>query len=266
MRIQQERHEIKEIQKISSEEVVTSTTTVITSTAKKSSKKLGSVSSPNKRLTKSAKKTKEVSENEKNMLLETSIEAILHKNLSTSNGSALDNIAYKEYKDAGDYWNKFPKTDYTYSELSPHRREIAPGQVGMPNMSRKSMDKHHTRVVTMIEKNPEQASYIRERYQTRSVARPVMQYDSGDEFDYNHFEKQNILSSSIVKQETLIKRFWIFITTIFYYSTSIFRTTATSKNESLYYTRVHEQKGKALFKNKMLSQNFQLTYLSYRIL
>lgn len=23
------------------------------------------------------------------------------------------------YKDAGEYWNKYPKTDYTYSELSP---------------------------------------------------------------------------------------------------------------------------------------------------
>lgn len=243
MRVNQEVQEIRETQKISSEEVVTSTTTVITSTAKKSSKKLATISSPSKRLTKSAKKTKEVSQNEKNMLLETSIEAI-RKNLSTSNGSTIDNIAYKEYKDAGEYWNKFPKTDYTYSELSPHRREIAPGQVGMPNMSRKSMDMHHTRVVSMIEKNPTQASYIRERYQTRSVARPVMQYDSGDEFDYNHFEKQNILSSSIVKRETIIKRFWKVITTIFYYSTSIFRTTSSSKDESLYYTRVHEQKGK----------------------
>ena len=26
-----------------------------------------------------------------------------------------EHVAYKEYKDAGEYWNKYPKTDYTYS-------------------------------------------------------------------------------------------------------------------------------------------------------
>lgn len=36
--------------------------------------------------------------------------------------------------------SKFPKTDYTYSRVSPHRRELAPGVIAMPNMSRRSLN------------------------------------------------------------------------------------------------------------------------------
>ncbi|CAB3223837.1 unnamed protein product [Arctia plantaginis] len=43
------------------------------------------------------------------------------------------------YKMAREYWNKYPKTDYTYSPLSKDRVELAPGQVAMPNMSRRSL-------------------------------------------------------------------------------------------------------------------------------
>ncbi|XP_026468245.1 uncharacterized protein LOC113372139 [Ctenocephalides felis] len=48
-------------------------------------------------------------------------------------------LAYKEYKEAGEYWNKYPKTDYTYSKRSPHRRELPGGSVALPNMSRPSL-------------------------------------------------------------------------------------------------------------------------------
>lgn len=44
------------------------------------------------------------------------------------------------------FCSKYPKTDYTYSHLSPHRREIRPGIIAMPNMSRRSLDHHHERV------------------------------------------------------------------------------------------------------------------------
>lgn len=47
--------------------------------------------------------------------------------------------AYKLYKDSGEYWNNTPKTDYTYSRHSPHRRVLAPGVIAMPNMSRRSI-------------------------------------------------------------------------------------------------------------------------------
>ncbi|XP_043496767.1 uncharacterized protein LOC122520650 [Polistes fuscatus] len=47
--------------------------------------------------------------------------------------------AYEIYKQAGEWWNKFPKTDYTYSQKSQCRYEIAPGILAMPNMSRCSI-------------------------------------------------------------------------------------------------------------------------------
>lgn len=47
--------------------------------------------------------------------------------------------AYEIYKQAGEWWNKFPKTDYTYSQKSQCRYEIAPGILAMPNMSRRSI-------------------------------------------------------------------------------------------------------------------------------
>ncbi|KAM0725890.1 Klaroid protein [Formica fusca] len=47
--------------------------------------------------------------------------------------------AYEIYKQAGEWWNVFPKTDYTYSQTSQYRYEIAPGVLAMPNMSRRSI-------------------------------------------------------------------------------------------------------------------------------
>ncbi|XP_015606982.1 uncharacterized protein LOC107273372 isoform X2 [Cephus cinctus] len=47
--------------------------------------------------------------------------------------------AYEIYKQAGEWWNVFPKTDYTYSQKSTCRYEIAPGVLAMPNMSRRSI-------------------------------------------------------------------------------------------------------------------------------
>nr|XP_033330499.1 uncharacterized protein LOC117222734 isoform X1 [Megalopta genalis]XP_033330501.1 uncharacterized protein LOC117222734 isoform X2 [Megalopta genalis] len=49
------------------------------------------------------------------------------------------NTAHEIYKQAGDWWNVFPKTDYTYSQTSQCRYEIAPGILAMPNMSRRSI-------------------------------------------------------------------------------------------------------------------------------
>ncbi|XP_022830765.1 uncharacterized protein LOC111359436 [Spodoptera litura] len=50
-----------------------------------------------------------------------------------------DHLPSRLYKMAREYWNKYPKTDYTYSPLSKDRVELAPGQVAMPNMSRRSL-------------------------------------------------------------------------------------------------------------------------------
>ncbi|KAH8285377.1 hypothetical protein KR054_008323 [Drosophila jambulina] len=100
-------------------------------------------------------------------------------NLSSANIS--DYPAYIEYRDAGEYWNKTPKTDYTYSELSPHRRHLAPGVVAMPNMSRRSLGNHDERVNYMVQQNPEQEEFIRRRYQAKYTQQA--NYDSADELD-----------------------------------------------------------------------------------
>ncbi|XP_063896463.1 klaroid protein-like [Helicoverpa armigera] len=50
-----------------------------------------------------------------------------------------EHLPSRLYKMAREYWNKYPKTDYTYSHLSKDRVELAPGQVAMPNMSRRSL-------------------------------------------------------------------------------------------------------------------------------
>ncbi|KAI8435721.1 hypothetical protein MSG28_003965 [Choristoneura fumiferana] len=50
-----------------------------------------------------------------------------------------EHLPYRLYKLAGEYWNKYPKTDYTYSPLSKDRVELAPGQIAVPNMSRRSL-------------------------------------------------------------------------------------------------------------------------------
>ncbi|XP_048483019.1 klaroid protein isoform X1 [Plutella xylostella] len=52
---------------------------------------------------------------------------------------SVEHLPYRLYKMAGEYWNKYPKTDYTYSPLSRDRVELAPGQIAVPNMSRRSL-------------------------------------------------------------------------------------------------------------------------------
>lgn len=61
------------------------------------------------------------------------------------------------------YCSTTPKTDYTYSKHSLFRRELAPGIVAMPNMSRPGLRTHTERI----------------NYMTDHLS-----YDSGDEIDY----------------------------------------------------------------------------------
>ncbi|XP_017868320.1 PREDICTED: uncharacterized protein LOC108617139 isoform X2 [Drosophila arizonae] len=114
------------------------------------------------------------------------------KSRTRSNGNSKanlsdDHLAYIEYKNAGEYWNKTPKTDYTYSELSPHRRQLAPGIVAMPNMSRRSLEHHDQRVNYMVNRDPAQEEFIRRRYQANYTH---LNYDSADEVDDTQFDKQ----------------------------------------------------------------------------
>ncbi|KAG4074912.1 hypothetical protein HA402_009337 [Bradysia odoriphaga] len=106
-----------------------------------------------------------------------------------------DHLAYKEYKEAGEYWKKYPKTDYVYSSTySPFRREIKPGVIAMPNMSRRGLDHHLDRIKEIASKNPTQMSTIRSRYQSN--------YNDLDEFDYQttYIHRESEKKPSIFRQ------------------------------------------------------------------
>ncbi|XP_040152446.1 uncharacterized protein LOC120894129 isoform X1 [Anopheles arabiensis] len=157
--------------------------------------------------------------------------------------------AYKEYLEAGEYWNKYPKTDYTYSELSPHRREVAPGLVAMPNMSRPSLNKHAERVQTMIQRNPEQEAFIRERY-TSARSRLVRSnpYDSHDETDelmqssksFGVHRQQRVT----IEQRSIVSRFFLSIVTFFFTCVDSVRSVFRRRDEQqMYYTRIEDERG-----------------------
>ncbi|CRL00213.1 CLUMA_CG013487, isoform A [Clunio marinus] len=138
------------------------------------------------------------------------------QNAINSDVNAADHPAYKLYIEAGEYWNQYPKTDYTYSELSPHRRELSNGIVAMPNMSRRSLEKYHTRVENMIQKNPTEEGFLRRKFlsnantsfQKRSAD---LQYDSADEIDVSKFRN----SYQVRKQENFMSRFVSMIRSMF---------------------------------------------------
>lgn len=55
-----------------------------------------------------------------------------------------EHLPSRLYVSSGEYWNKYPKTDYTYSTASKDRVELAPGQIAVPNMSRRSLQHFRT--------------------------------------------------------------------------------------------------------------------------
>lgn len=109
--------------------------------------------------------------------------------------------------------------------------------MSMPNMSRKSLDRHVERVSTMIQNNPEQASYLRQRYQInprtvsktnksfRLFSRRLLNYDSGDEVDLSEFDRRNVRRESIWKRSWV--RVWTWITSIF----TVFRRTTVTREQ-----------------------------------
>ncbi|XP_053673395.1 klaroid protein [Anopheles nili] len=158
--------------------------------------------------------------------------------------------AYKEYLEAGEYWNKYPKTDYTYSELSPHRREVAPGLVAMPNMSRPSLNKHAERVQTMIQQNPDKEAYIRERYTSaRSRFMRSDPYESTDEVDelpnssrYNSGQRRQQQRITI-EHQSIVSRFFLSIVTFCFTCVDTVRSVFRRREEEhLYYTRIEDER------------------------
>lgn len=255
-----------------SEQTVTKTTTVITSkTVKASSGELllNEKQHQSQTVSKSvaATRSREANQNESNLLLEQNaklktstprINKEAYKDVSSNNSSfnssgsitngvnLEDHVAYKEYKEAGEYWNKFPKTDYTYSKLSQQRREIKPGVIAMPNMSRRSLEHHQSRVADMIRRDPAQESFFRSRYEALTTLRKRhavdSYYDSQDEtdisFGLNGSRQYSADSRSFFRR--LITVITTFFSSIYYRTTSIFRREQTSS--SIYYARYAEPK------------------------
>lgn len=173
-------------------------------------------------------------------------------------------------------FSKFPKTDYTYSKLSPHRREIKPGIIAMPNMSRRSLEIHQSRVHEMSARDPAKESYFRSRYlsmatllKTRSERAADNYYDSQDENDLSQFGRNgngsrlsSYYTASRTTSTTFIRRIVTLITSIWLtISTSvtrIFRKSETPKWST--YSRVQSGEGnlKMHYLLPILYQNLSL--------
>lgn len=247
------------------EQVVTKTTLITTTTAKTVKKGNDQVekqqtiekqSKTSTTRTAAAAASREASQNESNILLEQNaklktstprinkshaLNEITFTNGSTTVNSNLDeHAAFKEYKEAGEYWNKFPKTDYTYSKLSQQRREVKPGIIAMPNMSRRSLEHHQERVAAMIRSDPAQESFFRSRYEAFSATRKRTAmdsyYDSQDETDLSFGLNTSRTTRSFFRR--VITTITTFFSTIFY-----FFIPSRKQNTSIYYARHIEQQG-----------------------
>lgn len=250
------------------EQIVTKTTTITTQkTVKNSSGEQVSneKQSQSQTVTKSSARlaaSREANQNESNLLLEHNAklktstpraakDANSFNSSNITNGTNLeDHAAFKEYKEAGEYWNKFPKTDYTYSKLSQQRREVKPGVIAMPNMSRRSLEHHQERVNQMIRRDPAQESFFRSRYEALTTLRKRnaadSYYDSQDEADFafglNSSRSFSAGSRSFFQR--VITIITTFFSTIYNRVTGVFRR---DKPSSIYYARFSEpKKGKVI--------------------
>ncbi|XP_065073365.1 klaroid protein [Ochlerotatus camptorhynchus] len=238
---------------------------------------------------------KEIRQNELNRTLEDSQKAILRtstpkatskvaKKVTLTPEELKQHVAYKEYTEAGEYWNKYPKTDYTYSELSPFRRELAPGMIAMPNMSRPGLTQHAERISVMIERNPAQESYIRKRYANTSTystsgvaggsfarADP---YDSGEEtLDLSQLSrssksyraKRSTAHVQVEEHRSIISRFFLTIVNWFYSATHSVSRVFNQSDHNLYYTRIEDERGFFSkiyhFFNMLVTSVFKKVYL-----
>lgn len=148
------------------------------------------------------------------------------------------------------FQRKYPKTDYVYSPTySPFRREIKPGVIAMPNMSRRSLDHHQDRINEMASNNPTQESLLRsrylssyERFQNLNTSDHSQDECDADEYDY----RTTSIYRRSEEKTSIVKRFFTaiitFIFTAWYKTTRIFTSETDYRN--VRYTRLNENKGK----------------------
>lgn len=163
-------------------------------------------------------------QNSKNQFLEN-----IRRSVSRSSGSHVSALDY--YRAAGDYWNKCPKTDYTYSPHSKDRTEIAPGVVAMPNMSRRSLHSYNSDTEYMV---------THKQTSTESLEQEEVDYSANSSYNSkltsnfnsdnlirarprslfsNNFEDKYVYSlssrTSAVKRKSLLRRVISTFTSIF---------------------------------------------------
>ncbi|XP_011880580.1 PREDICTED: SUN domain-containing protein 2-like isoform X2 [Vollenhovia emeryi] len=111
--------------------------------------------------------------------------------------------AYEIYKLAGEWWNVFPKTDYTYSPTSQYRYEIAPGILAMPNMSRRPIhvNDNGSTVSQISRQNVSQAS----RGTTESGIADMDTVDFKEAASLRHSSEDNYRASKSTARTTLYK-------------------------------------------------------------
>ncbi|XP_063977978.1 klaroid protein-like isoform X2 [Diachasmimorpha longicaudata] len=97
--------------------------------------------------------------------------------------------AYEIYKQAGDYWNVFPKTDYTYSPASQCRYEIAPGVLAMPNMSRPSIHSDGSSAGSTLSLNQQIASQT--SFSTREGNSDSLDGEINESIEQNRLNEEN---------------------------------------------------------------------------
>ncbi|XP_015109472.1 uncharacterized protein LOC107036204 [Diachasma alloeum] len=97
--------------------------------------------------------------------------------------------AYEIYKQAGDYWNVFPKTDYTYSPASQCRYEIAPGVLAMPNMSRPSIHSDGSSAGSTLSLNQQTTSQT--SFSTREGNSDSLDAEINESIEQNRLNEEN---------------------------------------------------------------------------
>ncbi|KAK5641345.1 hypothetical protein RI129_009892 [Pyrocoelia pectoralis] len=146
---------------------------------------------------------------------------------STGSASAID-----FYRAAGDYWNKYPKTDYTYSLYSKDRTEIAPGVLAMPNMSRRSLhgadySNEFLRSHKETNTNPVEANIAVTPSQSyRTTTEEITRFKQRNLFSNNNYDEKYQYSTYTehIKKQSFRSKIWnsfitivTWITAIFYY-------------------------------------------------
>ncbi|GLV32936.1 klaroid [Carabus blaptoides fortunei] len=129
--------------------------------------------------------------------------------------------ALQVYKEAGEYWNKFPKTDYTYSVHSKDRVELAPGVIAMPNMSRRSLrssteHNNHTSHSQQRYNETHRAagSYSESHTAAAAAAETTLHHDFRPKALFRDSYMEDTTVHSVVERVSIVRRLYRSVTTV----------------------------------------------------